>query len=494
MKSGWRGESYRHYLAAKGVKTTNRSYAKKPNPLMKFVEAESRSGGIKWDTYGLNDDASSSPVLTPQYDPLKESLRSDVLTKREEERIRSRRKFNQAISDASAGSPDLAIRMVQDPSNPLWADELSETSTDAKGKTISQVDSLKISALKNALNARALQLAQAGVPIDPALRKVVDSSVLSRADQIQKFKDMAAKREFESPIKRELREKIIPEVEAGLISAAPEGILAGKQAWDDLAKLEGKGGLLTNAENLRKSPGIQNNAAVGWEEQSKRGVWDDIEGTRLRSSWDDVWAASSRVGPGSVNPLLSSPPPQQADIVQKRIDSIFSQKNEFANADFTPYDEGRQAFKQGNREKLINNVLELQREEAKMQNRNKIIDQAMADLNSKENYATAFRSGNQANFLFSDSKGAEKLNDQIKKLHEVKGEVAKRHNELFTRRRLLQQNLIRLDSQITPIFDIPTNSPKTIESKSVSGWMAWKDKNPSIELFKSANPFNNQTE
>lgn len=488
MKAGWRHDSYRHALAAKGIRTgSQKMFAKKSAAekqlAMYGVNAKEAALDVNppyateiVDTpyvkgpYSRNSQVDSFAAIPRPVDPLLSKSRESAIRKEETARAISERQYEQALNLARTSTDyRVAIEMIK---NPTKFDELMVQTSNGP-----RVDIEKVESLRSALNARILQNAQAGVPLDPDLKSAVSSEVLKRAETIQKYREISERREFESPLKKQFREELTPAVTAAAITAAPEGISQAGAAFYGMKETDTLEDFDQTSAKLRRSAIIRDNAAVGWEEQASPGFWDEIEGTRFRSSWDKTLQNG-----GGVNPVLNPGKKTRADVVQDRVDSMFANKDNLTNVDFKAYERGKKHFEEGNREELINDILDMQKQEAKLKNVNKFVDQLMGDMNSKENYADAFESGGSSNYVLGGSKGAEKLNDQINKLHEVKGETAKKYAEAFTRRRLMQQDLVRMDSQIQPRTDIPTTSPYTVNDKK--NWWGKID-NPVIEGAKN---------
>lgn len=488
MRPGWRGDSFRHSLAAKGVRTNHSYYAKRSaserqlmnlgvNPAEASLDVRPPYADARQDRY-REDFGEPDPMDAPRSpeDPFERRMRDAALTSMEERNVRSARRYEEALRQAQSGADiSAAIEMIRNPNDARWADELT---TQGLKKGVRVPVPAKIEALKAALNARALQLAQSGVPIDKELASVVAPSVLQRANTIQKYRELAERREFESPLRKQMREELTPAVAAAVVAAPGESIVQGGQAFfgkDENATIED---FDAASARLKRSAFVKDNAAIGWEEQASNGVFGEIEGTRFRSTWD---FASGGQG---VNPVMNKGQSTKADLVSDRVNSLYGEKQRYSEVDLSPFEQGMNFFNKGDREGLIKSKLELEKQEAVLKNRNKFIDQMMADMNSKENYADAFASGDSSNFFLGGSKGAEKLNEQAKKLHEVKLEVAQSYSKAFTRRRLLQQALIRLDSQIPPEVDVPREMPRTV-SKETGFWRDVATNNPVVDGARS---------
>ena len=126
-----------------------------------------------------------------------------------------------------------------------------------------------------------------------------------------------------------------------------------------------------------------------------------------------------------------------------------------AKVDLTAFDKGNVAFKKGDREGLISSIGELQSQESTLKDRWDVLNITHAQVKSRENHEAAFKEkGGILSNVFG-SQGGKMIADQTKKMADVRGDVLKANNEVFTRRKMLEFRLRRLDSVVPPETDVP---------------------------------------
>ena len=145
------------------------------------------------------------------------------------------------------------------------------------------------------------------------------------------------------------------------------------------------------------------------------------------------------------------------EVVQQKVDSLAANKREVAGVDVKAYDEGMAAFKKGDREKVVENIAELQSQEAKLKDRWDLLLQTRSQMMSADNHESLF-SDRGGFFGFLGGDGGRRLADQTEKLSDVRGELLKAGNEVQARRALLEYALKRMDS----VVPADTSAPRRV--------------------------------
>jgi len=454
--SGWHKEKVRHSLAARGLPTGRYMKRKKY-----FVSAA--SGRLDKDGFldftGLGPDAKQATPEESAQDVIRQvgakgTTQPASITKRligaqglEEESvdfIRSRRPVERALDSAGKGSVGQALTLLAN-------------GRDENGKKITSDEA---EALQSALNVHAVSLASSGAPVPDGIKEMLDSAVRKRVELIEEQQA----RELESPFKTVLREAekdlAIKAVDAPINAAKT----AGEQAFDSEVqglKVIGEAGfgkystdfpgIVEQADRLEKEPFIAQNALIGNEE---RGAFKTVDSVpRLSSGFDFAAQASSSTD----NVALKSIDRTKSfnEDVQSKVDSLNQSRKEFAKIDLSAYKEGDNAFKEGDREGLISAIAELQSQEAVLKDKWNFVSQTHAQAMSVQNHESAFKEKDSALGVIFSTGGARQLADQAEKINNVRGELVKSNNKVAGRRRILENRLQRLDSEVPPETSLP---------------------------------------
>ena len=125
----------------------------------------------------------------------------------------------------------------------------------------------------------------------------------------------------------------------------------------------------------------------------------------------------------------------------------------------------------------MENLAELQSQEAKLKDRWDLLLQTRAQLMSSENHESLFADEGSGMFGFLGGKGGARLADQTEKLSDVRGELLKAGNEVHARRSMLEYALKRMDSVVPPDNSAP-RKVSVLSGSRGSGKMDFQIENP----------------
>lgn len=443
-RSGWYGQSWRHSLAARGVKTQRYFQRKKA----KTIRAEELTSQFQ----RVEDTAIDQPRLQESVITRGQRIGTgrDLIKERRkaiEETAKELRRSNQILRDVENNRFDEAVLALNDPSRLQEADPVERKRA--------------VSAIRTALNAKAIQLANAGIPPPDPIMDNIDASVAVRVDQVLRARQDTDAQDTESALNTFAREVAPGALVESLIETPATGVrFLGSGQGEDLNQA-----LISNIDNevprapgqidtdLKDNPFVDTNAFIGNEEQSTAALKPLPDGVpRLQDNFDFVQG-----GPGS-NPALASPGAQKrtaADVVDNRVDELYSARNNLANVDLSAFDKGTKAFQTGDREELIKQITILQREEQTLKDRFALVNSTGADVVSQQNRTAAF-SKKSGNFIMDlAGNGGDRIAEQTKKINAVREKILQANNKVYARRRQLESRLQRLDATVPPETDVP---------------------------------------
>jgi hypothetical protein len=313
--------------------------------------------------------------------------------------------------------------------------------------------------LKTSLMQYAVSRVQSDLPVPDAVKSQLDTSQL---ENLKKTAESRKPETAEGKVVRELEQKaVVSALETpGIVAGAAGGALAaglreeGKMISDTYnAKLKPfpgspggsldfpgitevgpeAGGLPFFTDNFFLKGGVENSTS-----QKLVGPASD-----LKTKWDSgLGGASGKT---------------YAEKVQERIDTLFFGKGQLAEVDEeTPYRKGSSAFEKGDREALIDAIVDLKSQEGTLRDRWALVSAAHNQLVSVQNNESLY-GDNTGNIALSSflGNGASRMADQTKKLNAVKAEIKKANDRVFNRRRLLEYRMQRLDASVPPEVGAP---------------------------------------
>jgi hypothetical protein len=457
---GWKYDSYRHSLAARGINT--RYYVKKSREFRGDIVDDSGDSAAqgkeelykrKPSRYRGNQPRSPFEVFRQQTTPQTGATRTKGISqfkKVTEEYVRGERSVNKALESLREGNPADVIDLLQKGTK-------DSAERPKKGQPVAQIPLSfgEKAALKTALAAQALKYAQSGNSIPTSIIEQLDKDDADRILNIQQgvatSLEAQAKEATESPLSRELK-KDLP-ILAGQIADAPAEGLSG-------VGFLGGGGIKSPLEGTTNVlAGPPSGAA------SPFGQFPGGKVPNLSSAFDFAGAGTG------TNPILAKTPPElrrKAEIVQDQVDSLYKNRDELSKVDLSAYEKGNEAFEKGNREKLIDAISSLQTEESKLRDRWNLVGQTHRNVESIENHTSAFQKASDSNPLWGIGKqGGKQLADQTDKLNKVREGIVKANNQVFGRKRMLQFRLQRLDSTVPPETSVPQTVKRFEQPKGI---------------------------
>jgi hypothetical protein len=471
-KTGWFKESYRHSLAARGVKT-NRYYAKKDADIakQKFAAGLQQSDlgkksitSVEKDIYArrrVDDFAKAaleqqSPAQLEakairERDPTKrgqikgdlmsEGLRRLGRTKAGELSVKGLKKEAQGREEGGVrGVVDVAIGKAEQLGGKIGdiGRPAEKLSPDSRARLY-------------ALAQQAIEDANKGIPVDAKTKEILQAfrtqPEARQALQQLKVAEEAERREREGFLAKDLREGKEQLLIAG--ADAPGDILeAGKARLSGApgARDPGKG-VNEKIDSLGQTSFVGTNVVVGNEEFGLlRPIQEPLP--PLSSSFDQIAEMSKQ---NSESNYLFKPKKRSfADAVDVQVNQLYSSRDRLAEVDLEPFKWGTKAFETGDREGVIKAITELKREEDKIANRWALVDQTNKNVSSLNNHAALFEEPSTDNLVFQSGRGADRLADQTQKVEDVFKRLKDSNDKVFARRRMLQYRLQRLDANILP--------------------------------------------
>lgn len=513
-KRGWHGQSYRHSLAARGIKT-------KYKP--RYFNEKTASGVRMEDTIDVGDDGevslqgSTAIGFVRAEQPKTERMETENLfdgvgafasanpedlirgadkpqtietRMRAERRIRDtirsditgRRPVQSALSLVERGQPEVAIEYL---TNETFATEnqyralreefkragMDVDSQEVQQQIESQIRGLTTSekqALQSALNAYSIQRAQAGLPIDQKVLENIDKNVLEQVARIKQSRGDWNAEQAKSVLRRKFEQQVLPGAVVEAIDTPVEGVKAllgpADQKWNGLiGRIDD--GISGNKRDLADSPFVTENVSAKNEEGV--GLFNPLPGgvPNLSSNFDFVGA-----GEGT-NPVFKplNPGFNQKTInqqVDKQIKSLKQSKNDFTKVDLSSFEKGNEAFEAGDRESLLSAITDLKGQEAILQDRFQLVEMVRQNTVSMQSLASSFE--NQDDNIITGmlpGTGANKLSKQVRDVNEVRSAIVDSANKAHGRRRMLEYRLQRLDSVVPPETDVPQNVKRFKPSK-----------------------------
>jgi hypothetical protein len=144
---------------------------------------------------------------------------------------------------------------------------------------------------------------------------------------------------------------------------------------------------------------------------------------------------------------------------QRDLDALFENKEALAKADLSGYNKGEKAFRKGDREMLLDAITELDAQHMKLQDRMWHVEAVRGNILNKQtmDHTIAMASDDgkiMPNFLFG-SGGGNAIVKQTKKVNQIKESIKKSSNEVAGRLAMLRNKLKRMDATVPPQAPVP---------------------------------------
>ena len=488
-KTGWFKESFRHGLAARGITTSryhSRKYYQKGSASFKFTTEGNDPGTFNLGVGGFGDtktdfeEPKAPKEKTPRAprktkNPVSDNddiipgsaskLRGVKDTEKLKEEFarlaRSQRQAEKLAKDVSEGRRlDEAKDALSFNKQLLLPERLGGFSRSEKTK-FKDVQRL----IQESANKRALEIVQSGGEVPSDLKKLLSLSTRSRVNLL----DTQQKRELEGSGKKLARQlgedaalslvdtpqtavELLGEAGAGSLGAIGEGLSQPELSKDFPGILDEKTGIPAAG----KTPFISTNVFVGNEED---GFLKTPDVPSIKSSLFDFGDSTQKTR-------------VFAEKVNDQIDVLHRERDSMANIDLMGFKAGQRAFKAGNREDLLKSIVDLQAEEGKLKDRWHLVNIAHSNFLNTTNFESSLekKSGNPVMDSFFGS--GSNLVDQTRKLNDTKAVIKKANDEVFTRRKILEGNLQRLDQNVPPDVGAPDDPQRLNEGFDLSAMLS----------------------
>ena len=500
---GWFGESHRHALSARGVKTGQGYYAKR----------------------------SSSQIGVP-FAPQTRLERLRTGKKLEEEKeaaIRSRREGQKLLRSAEKGELASVAAKVQQVKVPRTG--IARILGPKKEIVIQGANPQEQAAIRAQANIQAVQFAEAGIfdQFPENLKPLLSADTKARIDaeqKLQRYSRSSAATKTAIAVgegavvgaEESLRESVAAAAEKANRSEAE---VLQEQAAEQTAERRARAVL--NGPEVEKfsdvNPFFKGGVPLFGDEQ------DGLDNVFLgRNEGEGVLTGLARVEPKKIEPLpplsdsllsgvrsdglkFAKLPNGQAKLpkeakyderVKKEVDALYGARKELGHVDIRPFEEAKKAYREGNREKLIKALNEEEFQVQQQNSRWKLADQTRSLVESQENREGALDDEGVWSF-FSGS--GNKLADQTKKIHEVRRDIKTGYDTAQQRAIIMRKMLEKMN--VAPREQLPYQEriPKKVEAvsalqtevfgvggqeKSSLGWKkAWDTALPDKPVSKS---------
>jgi len=485
---GWRNESHRHYLAAKGIKTVSRySYfadQKLKTPTQKqevkpvsFVINAPKKGSTK------KRGGAGQEVRPPTAKNYAQAL--NLLGEQAEEKAAEKDTFGLAKTAIEEGRFEKQIPILDNYGRPIkYADIGGLLKSDAL--SVSEKN-----AIRAQLKSKAVEMAKEGIPLSALQKRLiakeeqkmfgvipVAGETEKRIAAVEAEKKEELKTEGQKAVKKKLEqveETFLTGIEglpgatfAGIedvykegaetTTVTPFGVSAGLGSKKEFVGLSGQ------IDALENSPFEKTNIFIGNEEDGTfRFMGNEekpVEGRFGKEQMDINGGVSgifdSFLGVQPAGPSNQVVQDARGRMVDKQtlideVNSLHAAKKQLGKVDLEWYKRGDEAFKKGDREGVINAVNNLKGEEDMLRDRWTLVAQTHADVRSQMNRALLFQ---EKDSLLGQGGGG-KLADQTKKLNEVKSELRVAADKVAARRKLLEFRMARMDATVPAETSVP---------------------------------------
>lgn len=454
-RQGWFKDSYRHALAAKGVKTSKYKHNNK----------------VRLQTVSRGQDTSGAQDLPP-VNIVPERLTSQAeINKRIGRDIAREVKLGlqaEGRSDVSLPGP-AAIRQREQTEEAIVESRIKRPLFDM----LDRVEAGDFSGILNPDGSLKGQYANLTGADQLRLKDAIFAGARQYADRGANLKEIAGATDSLTQTQKEILERQSRLVRTGSIEtpAGRAGDFAKSVGLDALEGAEGgvrkvAGGVerqfesgLKNAktELLRREPSAL--------EKREKEVAELAERRRLEKKEQELER-------GVLNPLGIEffGGEQAVDGIKKHVpdalkaemevNELYNSKDRLSKVDVSSYRDGERAFKEGDRPKLVESINKLEAENAKLKDRWHITQKVRSVVVSNKNIDQSTVLENYGmekplpNALFGGGAG-DKLADQTRKISEVEREIKDSSNKLTSRIGLLRQKLRRMNAATPPETTVP---------------------------------------
>ena len=506
---GWRYESNRHSLAAKGVSTryfakdakakygdftlaSNSEYERGQDAIRELGKYEKNKNDVKYS--GGKDRttlAKGRPTLTAE----------ESLVRKSTYEIMARRPINQALSLVEAGRFDSEVPIYDGESdkvtNYVRIDELGKYLKPAEREALRAAI---VSAGVNVIGSgryknvdalpkyvqREIERGRGKSYWEQLKAKATGAKELFTKEGLKKEADLLkgklsnlgrgkteaekeiAKKEKEqallneAPWRSELRaygrEKVVGAVE-GIVEGIEDapgrvgdflGSVYTEKPEFRLGADQEFPGVGERIDKFDKSALFQTNAAIGNEEDGSFKFMNNEP--KIQAKLEGREPSREQFGSvggffDNLTGLETGRPDSYAKKVENEVNSLFQAKHNLADVDLTPFNKGTKAFKEGKREEVVKAVADLESEERKVKDRYTLVQKTWQKMLTENNQDSLFKDSRDSwSVLGAD--GGKKLADETEKLNDVKASLTKSASMVADRKYILKNRLGRMDANV----------------------------------------------
>ncbi len=464
-KSGWYNESWRHSLARKGVQTkstylANKNYfqnqepeqVKSPTPadqkiVQKFTKALEEN--TKFKKLESEEKGGSEPTVTDrtQLDRLKETQKLQEETSKAAKIQEGASRVKDLLNDKDVIGAAQELDLIKD--------------KDARKRA------------KAIFDAEVLKLVQEGQDVPLEVRQKLS---FRARQEVTKLRE---KDTFRGAVKGASKEAVFDAAESvvdkfeSASARGDEKIKESKEALEAEVRAREEG-----REDVFKSNPIKlgkTNIFLGDGDEkpfSKKGDGvfnfypEEIKNAPIKPLSDSVISSDVKfTGPtfGMENKL--SPDMAKQETFSKQIDDLFNSRKTLGDVDLRPYNKGLNAFKKGDREKLIEAINEQEFQHKQQESRWKHSEDMRTIVDSSEfrNYVLDEKGGpfSGLNVLFG---GGKELADKTEKVAKIQTSIKQGADKAKARSEMLRNKLIIMDNAVLPDDSRPRSSVKVLNS------------------------------
>jgi len=276
--------------------------------------------------------------------------------------------------------------------------------------------------------------------------------------KIEKARKIAEESPTVSELKAYGRSKVVGAVEgvaegvAGAPGAIVEGVedIYGAKQEFHLGEEQQFKGLGQRIDEFDKSALFQTNAAIGNEEDGSFKFMNNEPKIQAKLEGREP----SREQFGSMGGFFDNltgfdtgRPDSYAKKVENEVNSLFQAKHNLADVDLTSFNKGTKAFKEGKREEVVKAVADLESEERKVKDRYTLVQKTWQKMLTENNQDSLFKDSRDSwSVLGAD--GGKKLAEETEKLNDVKASLTKSASMVADRKYILKNRLGRMDANV----------------------------------------------
>jgi hypothetical protein len=459
---GWYNDSYRHSLAAKGIKT---SFAKQAQILMPSMTEQRKLSQLAVDFV-------ENKITAKQLSDRKDLSPQEVnLVMDEANKIRAERLYAEVLKKK-------AQQVWQSPIGPRPREDRG-AGVPTSGRILEEEKTEEeLAAEQRRPFLNWLQRLRGGDFTNPEPPQNEAEKITQRAAMLEGAQAKILRGDF---LKKEdwqllegygLSHTEINELKANqskFMQKHPSGLRkAGRVVAEEVSEYGAKAGTAT-VGFLKKGWGnLRDRVRPSMDEISGGNIDDELK--KIEAKKLEIEGAAGVFNPWKIldesggNAKLKEEKRKQvyaeAISAQRDLDTLFENKDALAKVDLSGYNKGEKAFRKGDREMLLDAITELDAQHMKLQDRMWHVEAVRGNMLHKETMdqtiAMASEDGEKImpNFLFG-SGGGNAIVKQTRKVNQIKEAIKKSSNEVAGRLAMLRNKLKRMDATVPPQAPVP---------------------------------------